>query len=233
MKPTRPSAESYRTVVLDYNGVIGTQPDPVDWTRLATLAGWPHHRTHMFEQAFWARRSGYDAGVVTAAEFWSSGLVLRTDRTLGSLLPELIDTDTRMWTRTDPAVVELLQEAHRSGTRLLLLSNAPHCVADALDGSDWASTLMSKTVYSARIGVNKPARRAYEAALAAAQWPNPAQVLFVDDRAENCQAAARLGMGVLHYTGDPGLLAQHLPRLPQPPAVQRPAAAAASSAAAA
>ncbi|SNT34028.1 HAD-IA family hydrolase [Actinacidiphila glaucinigra] len=222
----RPPGSAFEAFVFDYNGVIGVQPPPEAWERLAQLAGWPADRTPQFMQAFWARRSGYDAGVITSAQFWSSGLVLRTDRTFGDLLPELIATDTAMWTEVDPAVIHLLRAAHRAGARLTLLSNAPHTVADAIDVAEWSCSLMSRTIYSARIGLNKPHRGAYEAALAAAGWPDPASTLFIDDRSENCAAAAQLGIQTLHYTGKLGELAQHLPQLHPAPAVRETGTAA-------
>ncbi|MFJ5220158.1 HAD-IA family hydrolase [Streptomyces sp. NPDC088354] len=228
----RPPASAWDAVLFDFNGVIGVQPEAQDWDRLAQLAGWPPERVPQFMQAFWARRGGYDAGVITDAQFWSSGLVMRTDRTLADLLPDLIATDTAMWTTVDPAVIYLLRAAHRAGTRLLLLSNAPHCVADAIDVAEWSCSLMSRTVYSARIGANKPSTAAYEAALAAAGWPDPGRTLFVDDRAENTTAAARLGLQTLHYTGNLGALAHLLPQLHPASAVQQPATTSTSSAAA-
>ncbi|MEU4098043.1 HAD-IA family hydrolase [Streptomyces sp. NPDC026673] len=230
MTPHLPASE-LQAVILDFNGVIGVQPTAKAWDRLAQLAGWPADRTHQFMRAFWARRSGYDAGVITNAQFWSSGLVLRTDRAFADLLPDLIATDVAMWTTVDPAVINLLRSAHRAGTRLVLLSNAPHTLADALDLAEWSCSLMSRTVYSARIGVNKPAVKAYEAALAAAEYPAPGRTLFVDDRTENCAAAARLGMRALHYTGNFADLARYLPQLPPAPAVARSVSSASSAAA--
>jgi putative hydrolase of the HAD superfamily len=117
-----------------------------------------------------------------------------------------------MWTTTDPAVLSVLRAAHSAGARMVLLSNAPHPLADALDRTPWCSTLMSKALYSARLGTNKPARRAYEAALEAAGSPRPERTLFVDDRRENCGVAAELGLKTLHFDGDPNTLARHLPQ---------------------
>ncbi|MDX3075814.1 HAD-IA family hydrolase [Streptomyces sp. MI02-7b] len=221
----RPPATRYDAVVLDYNGVLGKQPTASAWANLAALASWPADRVTQFQQAFWSRRDGYDAGVISDAQFWVSGMVQRTDRTFASLLPELIKTDVAMWTTVDPAVIHLLRAAHRAGTKFVLLSNAPHALAEALDMTEWSCSLMARSVYSARIGINKPAKQAYEAALAAAGWPDPERVLFVDDRAENTAAAARLGMNTLHYTGNLGALAEHLPQLYPAPAIQQVGAA--------
>ncbi|MBQ0972849.1 HAD family phosphatase [Streptomyces sp. RK31] len=212
--PTTHNGSGPEAVILDYNGVLGRQPNLAQWTQLAELAGWHPHETHAFQQAFWQRREPYDQGTATTHTFWSG--LLRNGRTAppGSThLAALASADVAMWTATDPAVLDLLRAAHASGLPLVLLSNAPKPLANTLDDAEWCATLFSRTVYSARIGVNKPHRRAYEAALEAAGWPQPAKTLFVDDRLENVQAAEQLGLRGLHYTGDPSVLARHLPRL--------------------
>ncbi|MFM9462685.1 HAD-IA family hydrolase [Streptomyces scabiei] len=226
-QPTAPNGADLEAVILDYNGVIGRQPSSAQWTRLAELAGWHPHETPAFQQAFWQRREPFDQGITGTHTFWSG--LLRNGRTapMGSaLLAALGSADIDMWTATDPAVLDLLYTAHATGLRLVLLSNAPKPLASVLDDAEWCATLFSRTVYSARIGVNKPHGRAYEAALEAAGWPDPSKTLFVDDRLENVEAAEQFGLQALHYTGDPAALAR---RLPRPPAVPRPAALATSA----
>lgn len=205
--------DELEAVIWDYNGVLGLQPTPDMWSRLAVLAGWPAARTEIFMRAFWGRRAAYDAGALSDHAFWHD--LVRGGRQAGpgsELLAALRTTDTEMWTRTDPAVLEVMHRAHAVGIPMTLLSNAPLPLASALDDTEWCATLMYRTVYSARIGVNKPEDRAYEAALAAAGWPDPGRTLFVDDRADNIEAAARLGIRTLHYRGDPVELASRLPQ---------------------
>ena len=212
--PLTPSTPNLECLILDYNGVIGLQPTQNMWAQLAALAGWPADQTTDFETEFWARRAPYDAGEISTHTFWSGLLRGQLAAPEGSaLLDALRSTDAEMWTHTDEAVVQVLQAAHATGLRMIILSNAPHPLADALDRAPWCSTLISKTVYSARLGANKPEPRAYEAALVAAGWPEPANTLFVDDRRENCAAAARLGLRTLHFNGDSQTLASRIPQL--------------------
>ncbi|MEU9167723.1 HAD-IA family hydrolase [Streptomyces sp. NPDC048420] len=207
-------------VIYDYNGVIGRQPTPPQWIGLGELAGWSAQEIPAFQTAFWQRREEYDEGTLTSEEFWS-GLLRggRTARPGDSLLAALVQTDTQMWMNTDPAVLEILRAAHAAGIPGTLLSNAPRPLADALDATDWCATLITRAVYSARIGINKPAPRAYEAALAAAGHPRPERTLFVDDRLDNVEAARRLGLRTHHYTGNAAALARLLPAVPAAPAV--------------
>ncbi|WP_425264134.1 HAD-IA family hydrolase [Streptomyces caeruleatus] len=97
---------------------------------------------------------------------------------------------------------------------MVLLSNAPHFLADVLDATDWRRELMTDAVYSARLGRCKPDPAAYEQAVAATGIPDPGRVLFVDDRADTCDTASRLGLRILHYTSQPVDLAHEL--LPAP-----------------
>ncbi|MER8119133.1 HAD-IA family hydrolase [Streptomyces sp. NPDC094031] len=199
--------------ILDYNGVLGLQPHPAQWTALAELAGWAAQDVKAFQRAFWQRRTAYDEGTVTSEVFWAG--LLRGDLLAppgSALLSALTHADTQMWTAVDPGVLDVLHAAHRAGTPLVLLSNAPLPLAAVLDATDWCTTLFTRTVYSARIGVNKPHRRAYEAALAAAGWPAPERTLFADDRTDNVDAAAALGLRGHHYTGDAVELARQLAR---------------------
>ncbi|MGX1127873.1 putative hydrolase of the HAD superfamily [Streptomyces glaucescens] len=164
----------------------------------------------------------YDAGELSTHDFWSGLLNGQLTAPPGSaLLDALRSTDADMWTHTDEAVVQVLQAAHATGLRMVLLSNAPHPLADALDRTTWCNTLISKTLYSARLGVNKPDPRTYEAALMAAGWPHPDNTLFVDDRLENCAAAAQLGMQTLLFRGSSQTLATRLPQLVPAAGVRR------------
>ncbi|MEU9369600.1 HAD family phosphatase [Streptomyces avermitilis] len=207
-------------LIIDYNGVAGLQPTPAMWIRLADLAEWPQGQLDSFQDAFWAPRQAYDAGELSDLAYWAKVLGhhpgprwLRTLRT----------ADTAMWTRTDDRVLDILHRAHQTGLPMLLLSNAPHFLSDVLDATDWRRTLMTDALYSARLGLCKPHPAAYEHALAATGIADPGRVLFIDDREDNCQAAAALGLRTLHYTGQPADLEEQL--LPvSPAAVRSPAA---------
>ncbi|MGW4325480.1 HAD family hydrolase [Nocardia sp. NPDC004573] len=194
-------------VIFDYNGVIGLQPTVPMWSELAELAGWHADQLGLFQNAFWSAREPYDSGEFDDAAFWTAVLGRRPD---SELLTRLRAVDTELWTRTDDRVVALLHHARQADLPMVLLSNAPHPVSDALDASDWR-TMLTDALYSARLGMNKPHPDTYRNALAATGVRDPGRVLFVDDRADNCQAAARLGLRTLHYTGSPTDIEMYLP----------------------
>ncbi|NEB01940.1 HAD family phosphatase [Streptomyces sp. SID13726] len=198
MTRTPVSPTGVDAVILDYNGVIGFQPALGQWQHLARLAGWPDTALASLQRAFWNAREPYDAGQLSDLAYWA--------KVLGShpgprLLRELRTADTAMWTRTDPHVLDLLYRARTSGLPMVLLSNAPAHLSNVLDATDWRRHLMDDALYSARLGLCKPDPAAYEHALAATGIFDPGRVVFVDDREDNCRAAAALGLRTHHYTG--------------------------------
>ncbi|MFJ5644447.1 HAD family hydrolase [Streptomyces sp. NPDC093223] len=209
MTHTSDSPTGVDALILDYNGVLGTQPTTSMWTRLADLAEWPGRHLPSFQDAFWAPRNAYDAGELSDLAYWAKVLGHHPGP---RWLRTLRAADTAMWLRTDPHVLDTLHRTRRARARLpmVLLSNAPAHLSDTLDATAWRRELMTDALYSARLGQCKPDPAAYEQALAATGVPDPRRVLFVDDRADNCQAAARLGLRTLHYTGSADALREAL-----------------------
>ncbi|MFF7543383.1 HAD family hydrolase [Streptomyces canus] len=211
MTRTSASPTGVDALLLDYNGVLGLQPTTGMWTRLADLAEWPHRHLPSFQEAFWAPRNAYDAGELSDLAYWANVLGHHPGP---RWLRTLRAADTAMWTRTDPRVLDILYRTRAAELTMVLLSNAPAHLSNVLDATDWRRELMTDALYSARLGLCKPHPAAYEHALAATGVTDPRRVLFVDDREDNCRAAAELGLRTLHYTGQPTDLDQQL--LPAP-----------------
>ncbi|MFF8481956.1 HAD-IA family hydrolase [Streptomyces antibioticus] len=193
-------------VILDFNGVLGLQPSRSQWLHLARSASWPEDDLAGFQHAFWNARHLYDAGQLSDLAYWA--------RVVGThpgprLLRNLLAADTDMWTATDDRVLSVLRRAHATGLPMVLLSNAPAHLSTVLDTHPWRR-MMTQTLYSARLEVCKPDPAAYQHALRATGSHDPRRVLFVDDRADNCRAATRLGLRTLHYTGSSDALHEAL-----------------------
>ncbi|MFD5256875.1 HAD family hydrolase [Streptomyces bobili] len=207
MTRTSASPTGVDALILDYNGVLGLQPSTAMWTRLADLAEWPDRHLPSFQDAFWAPRNAYDAEELSDLAYWAKVLGHHPGP---RWLRTLRDADTDMWTRTDPRVLDILYRARAAGLPMVLLSNAPAHLSNVLDATDWRRELMDDALYSARMRLCKPDPATYEHALAATGIADPAHVLFIDDREDNCQAAAELGLRTLHYTGQLSDLEQQL-----------------------
>ncbi|NKE59572.1 HAD family phosphatase [Lentzea sp. PSKA42] len=139
-----------------------------------------------FWEAYWAHRPAYDRGDVTAEEYWAQ---------VGH--PPLVEKDVASWSRVDYKMVALLHELHRAGRRIALLSNIPEDHARYFERTYAWLDLFEVRGFSCRIGAAKPEAAAF-------RWCRDAlgggEILFVDDRLENVQAAERVGMRGHHFT---------------------------------
>ncbi len=189
-------------LLVDY-GEVMSQPQPASvLPDLAQLSGLP---TAEMRRRYWHYRPDYDRGQ-TSEDYWST--VLR--RSLAPdepLLQALVAIDIGGWLHLNAPTLRILADAARRGTHLALLSNAPHPQADAMDRFGWAR-LFAHRLYSCRLGIAKPEPSIFERALDII-GAVPEQTLFIDDRASNTQAAARLGLRT-HTFSTPADLARNM-----------------------
>lgn len=75
---------------------------------------------------------------------------------------------------------------------MALLSNMPHPEADAYEQLPW-TVPFERLFFSCRLGLVKPDPAIYELVLTEL-GARPADVVFVDDRVENIESAALLGI---------------------------------------
>lgn len=184
-------------LLFDFWGVIGIVQSPDEVERMAALMDVPYD---VFVAAYWAERHLYDAGE-PAADYWAR-VTDRAGATLTSdLLAALIERDTGSWRRVDPAMVELLTDLAAEGRRMALLSNAPRELAGFVRASA-AGRCLDPLVFSCDLGLAKPDAAIYEKTLELLGVP-ASNVLFIDDREVNVEAAVTAGMhGLVHVSVD-------------------------------
>lgn len=187
-----------KVVLFDVGGVLVTSRPSA--RTVATVLGLdPDSReaVGLVDRAMWFHRDAYDAGG-TDREFWDSvagdcGLPELDDATIASLVSE----DVSRSESPDPQTLALARELHGRGYRLGILSNAPVAIAVAIEHRPWADIFDTFT-FSGTLGVCKPDRGIYRAALDGVGEPAPS-VLFVDDRQPNLRAAELIGMATLTW----------------------------------
>jgi len=118
-------------------------------------------------------------------------------------LERLVELDVRSWTHPCTATLEAVERARRRGFRTALLSNAPLEIARAVDRLDWLKGF-SPRLFSCDLGEVMPALAVYTQALRLL-GARPFEVIFVDDRAENVEAARQAGMEAIRFI-DPAQL---------------------------
>ncbi|MET8339507.1 HAD family hydrolase [Streptosporangium canum] len=136
-------------------------------------------------------------GRITCEE-WEDSLVTTFTEVLGSPVraARLVEEFAAVPARIDEQMRDLLAQAQRY-VPVVLVTNATTRLEEDLDRLGM-TYFADDVVSSARVGIAKPDRRIYELAADRA-GAAPERCLFIDDRAENVEAAVRLGMTGVHF----------------------------------
>jgi len=182
-------------VLFDYGMVLSGPAEPRAWARMLQITGLDEER---FRAGYWAPRHEYDRGTYTGAEYW-----LQAGRHAGvelsaAQVAELIDADTALWTDVNRPMVDWAARLQKAGTRTGILSNlGDEMMLGVLDKMKWLEEFDHR-VFSHTLKMAKPEVAIYRVA-AEGLGVAPRQILFIDDRAENCEGGRAAGMQVIQY----------------------------------
>jgi len=185
-----------RAVIFDYGRVLTGPPDPVAYAQLERISGLSADRLDRF---YWKDRQAYDEGKLTGVEFWrrlvgEAGLRLRE-----SAIAELNEWDARMWTRGDAAMLDWQLKIKQRGLLTAIVSNMGDSVHEHMERElDWLGRF-DVLVWSYQLRVAKPDPAIYRYALERL-GTRPEETLFLDDKKENVDTAAALGMKGLVFS---------------------------------
>jgi putative hydrolase of the HAD superfamily len=185
-----------RAVVFDYGMVLTGPPDPLAWAKLQSITGLSDER--LFE-LYWAFRHQYDEGKLTGLTFWykvgrEAGLNLSAAE-----IDDLNDWDARMWTVENPPMLVWQQQVKQRGLRTAILSNMGDNVHNRLmKVFNWLPRF-DVLIWSYLLGVAKPDEAIYRHVLKELNV-RPEEVLFLDDKLPNIEAALALGMRCHQFT---------------------------------
>ena len=208
--PSLPIRIPDRVVVFDYGEVISHSPSDEDTRRMLTIGGIPAELEAAFWERYWHHRPPLDQGSVRVSDYW---------KTLASELGlewsaaqrhALWVADFRGWWSVEPRTVDLIERLHDGGTRVALLSNAGFDFASGFRHSPM-SEFFEVMYVSAEMDAIKPDPDIYRE-VAAGLGITLDQMIFVDNKSENTEAAAALGVTTHHFTS-PAELEQFLESL--------------------
>jgi putative hydrolase of the HAD superfamily len=187
---TRPEA-----LILDYGEVLSLPQPPGAIARMAAHLG---AAPEAFAAAYWRHRRSYDLGL-PADEYWQR---VASDLSIDGTPPTaaLIAVDVASWMSFREDVWRLAAEARAAGIRTAVLSNGIREVLAELEIQRPLPVHFDVVVISYDVGCAKPDPRIFQITLERLGMP-PERALFVDDRLENIDAARRLGIDTLHFTG--------------------------------
>jgi putative hydrolase of the HAD superfamily len=186
-----------RVVVFDYGEVISRSPTDAD--RAAILAAAGAVPADEFWQRYWQYRDELDRGTISVIGYWERIASDLGARWGAADIQSLWAADFRSWISVEPGTVELLDELHAGGTRVALLSNAGFDFAGPFRFSPMAR-YFERVFISAELDELKPEAQIYLRVMGELGI-SPAQMVFIDNKSANTDAAAALGITVHHFVG--------------------------------
>lgn len=154
----------------------------------------------MLHHGYWKFRHAYDRGDLNGLAYWeqvaaSAGTVFTPEQVAG-----LMEADVDLWTRLNTPMLDWAQKLQRAGVRTGILSNIGDAMTDGLlKKFEWLCDFHHCT-WSYRLRLAKPEEEIYRAAAASLETA-PEKILFIDDKAENIEAAQKAGMQAIQYSG--------------------------------
>jgi putative hydrolase of the HAD superfamily len=181
---------SVRLVVFDYGNVLCLDQSPEDMKALALVCSIADER---FSELYWKLRPPYDPGDIDGHAYWTA-VVRQQELDLSSdQIATLIKLDSESITRPNQGAVQWAELLHRAGIPLALLSNMPFELSRYVTKSFQSLSTFEYLIYSCDYRSIKPDLAIYRNCL---ELPKaaPQDILYLDDRAENIEAAASLGI---------------------------------------
>ena len=183
-------------LILDFGEVL-TRPQPPDVVRrMASIARLPEDE---FKSRYWRHRLEYDGGL-TGEEYWH-----RVLDGAGGDTPEviraLIDADFESWSDYRPQVWDIAAAFRARGGRTAMLTNGVVEIVDRLRRERHLEQWFDVVVASCEVGRCKPDPEIFRICVERLGLP-ATSTLFVDDRMENLDGAATIGLQTFHFTGD-------------------------------
>lgn len=187
--------------LFDYGMVISAAPVAADWDRLHAATG---QRFDAAGSTYWTHRHAFDDGSLDSRGYWRAVL----DRSVDEVDAERLDRlDAALWSRQNPRTMDVLQTLRRRGAHLALLSNMPVRMSEIFESEAGWTGYFDRLFFSGRLRLGKPDRRIYEHVLDELAT-GAADVVFIDDKAENIEAARELGLRTVHHTPGTDLAAE-------------------------
>jgi len=183
------------TVIFDFGYVLSLPPQPSDYQRLAMLAGLDGMS---FEKIYWGNRTDYDRGAIDGPTYWRRLAKAAGKELTPAQIDSLIANDVAIWMRANPVMMEWVRALKKGGLKIAVLSNMPVEISTYMrQYAPWFRDF-DYVCFSAEVHLAKPEAAIFHACLEVVH-SRPEECLFIDDRAENVEAARALGMYALKF----------------------------------
>ncbi len=185
-----------RVVVFDYGEVISRSPSERDRDELLEISGCS---PEPFWQSYWRHRDGLDRGTIGTAAYWALVAADTGAQWDAATVHALWVADFRSWWSIEPGTLRLIEELSQGGTRLAILSNAGFDFASGFRFSPMGR-YFERVFVSAEMDSIKPDPAIY-LEVARELGITLADMVFIDNKSVNTDAASTLGITSHHFTG--------------------------------
>jgi putative hydrolase of the HAD superfamily len=184
-----------QAVLFDYGMVLSGPPNPGAWATMLALSGLSDEALKL---SYWAHRHPYDRGDHTGVAYWNL-IAQDNDVTFtADQISRLAAADVALWGDLNLPMVEWAAELQRAGIRTGILSNIGDEMAKGLLAKHLWLEHFTHHTWSYTLNLAKPEAAIYRHA-AEGLATSPASILFIDDRADNIEAAQKAGMQTVQY----------------------------------
>ena len=193
-----------KTVIFDFGYVLSLPPRTSDYEGLAALAGIDGQP---FDKTYWDKRADYDRGAIDGSTYWRRIAEAAGKELAPAQIARLIAADIAIWMRTNPVMMEWVRTLKSRGLKIAVLSNMPVEISRYIrQYAPWFRDF-DYVCFSAEVQLAKPDAAIFHACLKVLR-SRPEECLFIDDRAENVEAAQALGLQALNFVSVQELAAE-------------------------
>ena len=186
---------SVRAVVFDYGNVLCLEQTLEDMKGMALVCGIPHER---FSEFYWKLRPPYDRGDIDGPAYWTAVVGQQELGLSRDQIATLIKLDSESIIRPNQGAVRWAEMLHREGFPLTLLSNMPLELSRHVSKFFPSLSTFEHLIYSCDYRSIKPELAIFRNCLELLKT-DPQDILYLDDRAENVEAAAGLGINAVLF----------------------------------
>lgn len=182
-------------VIFDYGRVLSNSEDPVGKAKMIATSGLDE--ATLF-RSYWKFRHAYDLGELHGVTYWNKVAEDAGTTFTPAQIDELIETDILMWTSLNEDMLAWVVALQDAGIPTAILSNMGQEMLQYMRQEfGWLAHFQHHT-WSCELGIGKPDPAIYTHTCEKL-GVTPEHTLFLDDKPENIEAAAGVGLNAVLF----------------------------------
>lgn len=182
-------------VIFDYGRVLSNAEDAVAKEKMLAVSGLPEEQLFA---SYWRFRHPYDLGELNGTAYWKAVAADAGTSFTTEQIESLIETDILMWASLNEEMLAWVVALQDAGYPTAILSNMGEDLLRYMRQEfGWLAHFQHHT-WSCEIGIGKPDPAIYTHTCERLGVA-PETTLFLDDKPENIEAAAGVGLNAVQF----------------------------------